>query len=93
MSVRFPKKAIHHFKLTKMKNKDSWSVHNKSYKSLQAVVQNFQKNPLVYKSEKKQTLSKSASTEIVTVTDNSYDYDDYYADGDYGDGEVAYYNV
>merc|ERR1711990_93024 len=34
VSVRFPKKAIHHSKLTKVKNKDSWSVHNKSYKSL-----------------------------------------------------------
>ena len=37
-----------------MKNKDCWSVNNKNYKSLQDVVKNFKKTPLVYKNDKKQ---------------------------------------
>merc|ERR1712154_712047 len=83
VSVKFPKNAIHHFKLTKIKNKDCWSVNNKSYKSLQAVVQNFKKTPLVYKNDKKQTLNKEADTDVVTVTEASEYYDDdYYGDGD-----------
>ena len=38
VSVRFPRKAVHHFKLTKIKNQDKWSVNNKSYSSLQDTV-------------------------------------------------------
>ena len=91
VSVKFPKNAIHHFKLTKIKNKDCWSVNNKSYKSLQAVVQNFKKTPLVYKNDKKQTLRKEADTDVVTVTEASEYYDDdYYGDGD---DDSTYYNV
>ena len=95
VSVKFPKNAIHHFKLTKMKNKDSWSVNNKSYKSLQAVVQNFKRTPLVYKNDKKQMLSTKADTDVVTVTELTDYYDDYYGDGDYEDGDRdnGYYNV
>ena len=91
VSVKFADNAIHHFKLTKVKNKDCWSVNNKSYKSLQAVVQNFKKTPLVYKNDKKQTLRKEADTDVVTVTEASEYYDDdYYGDGD---DDSTYYNV
>ena len=95
VSVKFPRNAIHHFKLTKVKNKDCWSVNNKSYKSLQAVVQNFQKTPLVYKNDKKQTLKKEADTEVVTVTELNEYYDDYYGndDDDDGDRDDDYYNA
>ena len=95
VSVKFPGNAIHHFKLTKMKNKDSWSVNNKSYKSLQAVVQNFKRTPLVYKNDKKQMLSTKADTDVVTVTELTDYYDDYYGDGDYEDGDRdnGYYNA
>ena len=95
VSVKFADNAIHHFKLTKVKNKDCWSVNNKNYKSLQAVVQNFKKTPLVYKNDKKQTLSKEADTEVVTVPELTDYYEDYYGDGDDDDGdrEHGYYNV
>ena len=93
VSVKFPRNAIHHFKLTKVKNKDCWSVNNKSYKSLQAVVQNFKKTPLVYKNDKKQTLNKEADTEVVTVTELTEYYDDYYGDDDDGDRDNTYYNI
>ena len=94
VSVKFSENAIHHFKLTKVKNKDCWSVNNKNYRSLQAVVKNFKKTPLVYKNDKKQTLSKEADTEVVTVTELTDYYEDYY-DGDDDDGDLDhdYYNV
>ena len=92
VSVRFPKK-VHHFKLCKTKNKDCWTVSNKSYNSLQEVVKNFKKNPLV-RNEKKQTLTETADTEIVTVPELTDYYDDL---GDYDGYEYeedgGYYNV
>ena len=92
VSVRFPKK-VHHFKLCKTKNKDSWTVSNKSYTSLQEVVKNFQKNPLV-RNEKKQTLTETANTEVVTVPEVTDYYDDL---GDYDGYEYeedgGYYNA
>merc|ERR1711913_222466 len=93
VSVKFPRNAIHHFKLTKIKNRDCWSVSNKSYRSLQAVVQNFKKTPLVYKNDKKQTLRKEADTEVVVVGELTEDYDDYYGYGDDDDRDGTYYNV
>merc|ERR1712154_117279 len=92
VSVKFPRNAIHHFKLTKVKNKDCWSVNNKNYKSLQDVVKNFKKTPLVYKNDKKQTLNKEADTAVVTVTELNEYYDDYYGDYEDGDRDNTYYN-
>ena len=93
VSVKFPRNAIHHFKLTKVKNKDCWSVNNKNYKSLQDVVKNFKKTPLVYKNDKKQTLRKEADTDVVTVAELNEYYDDYYGnDYEDGDHDNTYYN-
>ena len=58
------------------------------YPSVQEVVQNFKKTPLVHKSDKKQTLDKKADTKVVIVAESGEYYDDY---SDYNEGE--YYNV
>ena len=58
------------------------------YPSVQEVVQNFKKTPLVHKSDKKQTLDKKADTKVVIVAESGEYYDDY---TDYNEG--GYYNV